>query len=51
MLTTKGGTAAGRAELAKELGLCNVPASPSDVDGLAGWYNGALETMVQYGCE
>jgi len=48
-LTTRGSTTAGRAELKEQLGLCNAPSTQAAAEGLAGWYNGALETMVQYG--
>lgn len=48
-LATKGATAAGRTELARELGLCEAPPNAEAAARLSGWYIGALETMVQYG--
>lgn len=48
-LESKGVTAQGRDDLKKELNLCDAPASQGAAVGLGGWYNGALETMVQVG--
>lgn len=49
MQATKGQTSAGRLEIQKELGLCQAPQSADAAVGLGGWYNGAIETMAQYG--
>lgn len=49
VLSEKGETAKGREEIKAELGLCSAPSSQGAAIGLGGWYQGALETMVQYG--
>ena len=49
VLSEKGATAAGRAEIAKAMGLCTPPADADDVANINGWVHGALETMAQYG--
>eukprot|EP00656_Telonema_subtile_P046200 TRINITY_DN52568_c0_g1_i1.p1 TRINITY_DN52568_c0_g1~~TRINITY_DN52568_c0_g1_i1.p1 ORF type:complete len:476 (-),score=81.05 TRINITY_DN52568_c0_g1_i1:1-1428(-) len=41
-------SAAGRELIGQELGLC-APLSEGGAGGIAGWVEGALETMVQYG--
>jgi len=48
-LVTKGKTAAGREQIKTELKLCQAPPSADAAVGLGGWYQGAIETMVQYG--
>ena len=44
-------TAAGRANIQKELKLCSMPATytTGPAQNIHGWISGALETMVQYG--
>jgi hypothetical protein len=46
-IDSKSSTSAGREDLKTQLKLCDAPATAADAQGLAGWYNGALETMVQ----
>jgi len=48
-MVSKARSAAGREELAKQLGLCQAPSSAADIPGIISWIQNGMETMCQYG--